>query len=360
MVGRKSVGFFSQTGIQFLFSLSRMSFRFGPIFLHVLHQAVRLEIQLLDAPVNLAVRDFQRDGFSFSWLASSLLAAASACFIRSAACLRLSFFCCSSCLICWADVVQVLRLFVVALIAMAAHAALLPEQIFAFADRPSHIAADQHHVGGMAGLAAGFDVLLGKQRPQPMLIVSVRLLHAGRGAAVALVAGRAAELVGIVHLQHSGSGWLTKARAYSSGFFSPLAVMDAGVIFSGSRMPMWQDSQRSTMLASATLICTIFGIPLFGLLFQAVDLLGREVDHVFVDVGGHLGAGRGHRLQHFTEFGVQLGAFVFELVVLLFELGKLYFSLCRREIQPSRASSCIRRVLRLLSLPEALVSVSIS
>ena len=32
VVGRKSVGFFSQTGIQFLFSFSRTSFKFGPIF----------------------------------------------------------------------------------------------------------------------------------------------------------------------------------------------------------------------------------------------------------------------------------------------------------------------------------------
>src|SRR5580692_7791612 len=32
VVARKSLGFFSQTGIQFLFSFRRTSFRFGPTF----------------------------------------------------------------------------------------------------------------------------------------------------------------------------------------------------------------------------------------------------------------------------------------------------------------------------------------
>ena len=60
VVGRKSVGFFSQTGIQSRFSLSRTSFRFGPDLLHVLHQAVGLEIKLLDAAVDLAVGNPER------------------------------------------------------------------------------------------------------------------------------------------------------------------------------------------------------------------------------------------------------------------------------------------------------------
>jgi hypothetical protein len=55
---------------------------------------------------------------------------------------------------------------------------------------------------------------------------SVRLLDAGSGAAIALVAGRTAELVRIMSLQQLGSGWLVKARAYSSGFF-PFGVIAA-------------------------------------------------------------------------------------------------------------------------------------
>ncbi len=50
-----------------------------------------------------------------------------------------------------------------------------------------------------------------------------------------------------------------KAFAYSSGFF-PRNDIDAAVNLIGSRMPMWQDSQRSTILASGTLICWICGV----------------------------------------------------------------------------------------------------
>src|SRR5580704_2334007 len=87
---------------------------------------------------------------------------------------------------------------------MTAHAAFLPEQVLAFADRPTHIAADQHHVRRMASLAARFRVFLGKQRPQPMFVIAVSFLFAGGSAPVALMARRAAKLVGIVRFQQFG------------------------------------------------------------------------------------------------------------------------------------------------------------
>src|SRR5512143_4059933 len=71
--------------------------------------------------------------------------------------------------------------------------------------------------------------------------------------------GEQPNLSGSCVLSNSGSGWLVKARAYSSGRFAPFGLIDAAVSFSGSRIPMWQDSQRSTMFASATLILTILG-----------------------------------------------------------------------------------------------------
>ncbi len=96
--------------------------------------------------------------------------------------------------------VQIFRFFVVALIAMAAHAAALAKEIFAVVDGlPLHVAAHQHHVGGVAGLASGLRVFFGKQRPQPVLVIAVRLLDAGGGASIALMTGRAAELVRIVN-----------------------------------------------------------------------------------------------------------------------------------------------------------------
>ena len=59
----------------------------------------------------------------------------------------------------------------------------------------------------------------------------------------------------------SMSGWLVKARAMRS--FSP--PMSLRVNTTGSRMPRWQDSQRSTMPASGLLICRISIGELFAL-----------------------------------------------------------------------------------------------
>ena len=74
-------------------------------------------------------------------------------------------------------------------------------KILALAESPAHVAAHQHHVRGVAGLAAGLDVRLRKHRPEPMLVVAVRLLNAGGRPAISLVTGRAAELVRIMGLQ---------------------------------------------------------------------------------------------------------------------------------------------------------------
>ena len=61
----------------------------------------------------------------------------------------------------------------------------------------------------VALLAAGLDVLLVMQRPQPVLVVAVRLFDAGERHAVAAMAGRAAEAVGIVDLEQllARDGW---------------------------------------------------------------------------------------------------------------------------------------------------------
>ena len=62
VVARKSVGFFSQTGIQFLLSLRRTSFRFGPIFFTSCSKALGGAIELDDPQVELAVGHSQRHG----------------------------------------------------------------------------------------------------------------------------------------------------------------------------------------------------------------------------------------------------------------------------------------------------------
>ena len=135
--------------------------------------------------------------------------------------------------------------------------------------------------------------------------------------------------------------------------------MTAAVIRSGSRAFMWQDSQRSTMLASATLICTILGSHSSVFFFRPSIWVGRQVHHVVCNEGGHLVAGLGNRLQHITQFRAHLGPLILERVVSLFQFvevvllpvavgkfdGGLFFLY-------SSMSCC------LLFLPEALVSVS--
>ena len=60
------------------------------------------------------------------------------------------------------------------------------------------VVGNEGYVG--AGLAAGLGILFGIERPQPVLVISVRLFDAGRSAAISLVAGRAPKFVRIVNL----------------------------------------------------------------------------------------------------------------------------------------------------------------
>ena len=177
-------------------------FQVRPDLLHVLHQAVRLEIELLQAPVQLAVRHSQVDGLAVQAVGFFVRLGGVGLLHQVGGLLHVVFLLRFNLLDLLADRVQVFGLLVVSLVAMAAHAALLPEQIFAVVDGlPLHIAAGQHHVGRVAILATRLRIFLGKQRPQPVLVVAVPLLDAGGGAAIALMAGRAAELFRIVNLQ---------------------------------------------------------------------------------------------------------------------------------------------------------------
>src|SRR5579859_1704857 len=87
---------------------------------------------------------------------------------------------------------------------MAANAAALAEKVFPLAKRPADIVDDQHHVRGVTGLAAGFDISFREERPKPVLIGAVGFLDAGRCAAIALMAGGTAKFFGIVDLQEFG------------------------------------------------------------------------------------------------------------------------------------------------------------
>src|SRR5581483_7647752 len=59
------------------------------------------------------------------------------------------------------------------------------------------------------------------------------------------------------------------------------------------------------------------------LLLQPIDLGWSQIDQVIGDVLAELGLGFGDWLDQIAEFGVELGAFVFESVVFFFKLRKI-------------------------------------
>src|SRR5207245_1862739 len=174
----------------------------GTDLFHVLHEAVRLKIKLLQTPVELAVGHAQGNG----------LVVQPVCFFIRRSCvgllhqvrglLGIFFFLGFKLLELLADGIQILGLFLIALVAMTSHTATLPEKALAVIDgSPRYVATGQHYVRGMTALATRLCVLLRIKRPQPMLIISVRLLDAGSGATVSLMARRAAEFLRIMYLQ---------------------------------------------------------------------------------------------------------------------------------------------------------------
>ena len=204
---------------------------------------------------------------------------------------------------------------------MAAHASSLAEEVFAVVDGlPLHVAAGQHHVGRVAILATRLRIFLGIQRPEPVLVVSVRFLYARGGAAVALMARRASELFGIMNLQQLRF----RMAGESFGIFIGLLLA-----FRSHRSSSDFHRLARVHVAGLAAVHNIgFGhidlndcrIPVRRLLLQSVDLLRRQVDHVVGDVFVHLRLGRGHRLKHFAEFQTYLRAFVANPVISLLEL----------------------------------------
>ena len=162
MVGRKSRRLLQPDRNPILVELEPGIFQVRPDLLHVLHQAVRLEIELLQAPVHLAVGDSQGDRLVVQLVRFFVRLGGVGLLHQVGRLLDVLFLLRLNLLDLLADRLQIFRFLVVALVAMAAHAAALTEQIFAVVDGlQPHIAADQHHVGGVAGLAARFEFSLG-------------------------------------------------------------------------------------------------------------------------------------------------------------------------------------------------------
>src|SRR3989338_2121198 len=98
---------------------------------------------------------------------------------------------------------QALAIVVEAFEAVAAHAAAQAEELLAAVQ---HLGLLDHHVAGVALLAAGLEVLAVVERPEPVLVAAVGLDDAGGGAAVAAVTGRTAEALRFVNLQELAAG----------------------------------------------------------------------------------------------------------------------------------------------------------
>src|SRR5256885_16168348 len=92
VVGRNALGFFSHTGIQFLFSLRRISFRFGPTFFISSRRLLVLRSSCTMRRSSLLLVTFNATERSFRRLASSLDLAEVAFFFKNVVGLWLVFF----------------------------------------------------------------------------------------------------------------------------------------------------------------------------------------------------------------------------------------------------------------------------
>ena len=176
----------------------------GANLFHVLQETLGGAVEQHDAQVELAVSDLQSHG-AIVHAVGFVVGLGLVGLLHQLACLlEIVFLLLFELLDLLADGEQVFRFLVVALVAMATHTATLAEKIFAFAERPPDIVADEYHVRRVARLAARFHVSTGEERPEPMFIGTVSFLDARGGAAIPLVAGRTSILFGIVNLQEGG------------------------------------------------------------------------------------------------------------------------------------------------------------
>src|SRR6202045_1111850 len=157
-----------------------------------------------------------------------------------------------------------------------------------------------------------------------MLVVAVGFLDASSGAAIALMARRAAKFVGIVDLQEIGLGMAGERASVLVGLLAFEGHGDSGEL----------DRFANAHVAGLAAVHDVgfrhvdlhdFGIPGFGLVLQTGELGGREVDHVLGDVGVQLFFLLVDGLDELAELGAEGGALVPQLVVGFFQLGEIVF-----------------------------------
>src|SRR5258705_3019785 len=92
VVARKSLGFFSHTGIQFLLSFRRISLRLGPTFFVSSRRLLVERSSCTMRRSSLLLVTFSATARSLRRLATFLASALSGCFLRVTGCFLLSFF----------------------------------------------------------------------------------------------------------------------------------------------------------------------------------------------------------------------------------------------------------------------------
>ena len=125
-----------------------------------------LEIELLDSPIKLRVGDFQRDRLIVEAVGLFVALGCIRLLHEVGGILQVIYLLLLEELDLLVDRLELLGLAIVAFIAMAAYAAAVTEEALAGTDHiPCAIGFGEHHVGGVAGLASGLDVLFGEHRP---------------------------------------------------------------------------------------------------------------------------------------------------------------------------------------------------
>src|SRR3984893_9566281 len=157
-----------------------------------------------------------------------------------------------------------------------------------------------------------------------MLVVAVRLFNTGGGAAIALMARRAAKFIGVVSLQQIRLGMAGERAGILIRLFS----------LQGHGRGCQLDRLARAHVAGFATVHDVgfghvdlhdFGIPSFGLVLQTGELRWREVDHVLGNVGVQLFFLLVDGLNELAEFRAEARALVPQLVVGFFELREIVF-----------------------------------
>ena len=159
----------------------------------------------------------------------------------------------------------------------------------------------------MALLAAGFEVLAMMHRPKPERVAAVRLDDAVDGHAIAAVARRAAELLGIVNLQQ---------------FF--IGMADENLFAAHGRLGQLHRLARAQMAGFAA----VHQIDILD-----VDLTDRdgEIVHLLLQAGQRVGADIGNAVgKILVALRAQLGGGLQDLDALLQQLGLFSFPVLQR------------------------------